>query len=65
LGILNQEYHQERHDRRSRIDYELPCIAKAEERTCNQPDYDDCSGQSEYDRLSGGTRRLSCKIRKP
>jgi predicted dithiol-disulfide oxidoreductase (DUF899 family) len=25
----------------------------------------DCSGQSEYDRLSGGTRRLSCKIRKP
>jgi predicted dithiol-disulfide oxidoreductase (DUF899 family) len=26
---------QERHDRRSHIDYELPCIANAEERTCN------------------------------
>jgi hypothetical protein len=28
LGILNQEYHQECNDRRSRIDDELPGIAK-------------------------------------
>jgi hypothetical protein len=61
LGILNQEYRQECNDRRSRIDDELPGVAKAKERTRNQPEYYDPSSQSEYDRMSGGTRRLFCK----
>jgi hypothetical protein len=55
LGILNQEYHQKCNDRRSRIDDELPGIAKTKERTCNQPEYHDPSCQSECDRMSGGT----------
>jgi len=65
LGILNQEYHQECNDRRSCIDDELPGIAKAKERTGDQPKYDDPSRQSEYDRMSGSTSRLFCKIREP
>src|SRR5262249_47462693 len=32
LSVLNQEYHQECYDRRSRINYKLPSVAKAEER---------------------------------
>jgi len=65
LGILNQEYHQECNDRCSRIDDELPGIAKAKEWTGDQPKYYDPSRQSEYDRMSGSTRRLFCKIREP
>jgi hypothetical protein len=79
LGILNQEYHQECNDRCSRIDDELPGIAKAKERTSDQPQYYASGGelcvdlirigvpsrQSEYDRMSGSTRRLFCKIREP
>jgi hypothetical protein len=30
LGALNQEHHQERHDRGSRVDHELPGVAEAE-----------------------------------
>jgi hypothetical protein len=70
LGIPRFGYSESRipsgsNDRRSRIDDELPGIVKAKERTCDQLEYYDPSGRSEYDRMSGGTRRLFCKIRKP
>ena len=65
LGILNQEDHQECDDGRSRIDDELPSIAKAEEWTGDQPKYYDPCRQSEDDRISGSAGRLFCKIREP
>ena len=40
LGILNQEHHEERNDRRPCINDELPCVAEAEERTGDDPDCD-------------------------
>jgi hypothetical protein len=41
LCALDQEDHQKGHDRRSGIDYELPCIRVMKERTGDDPDYYD------------------------
>ena len=61
LGILDQEDHQKGDDCGSRIDDELPSIAKAEEWTGDQPKcYDPCR-QSEDDRISGSAGRLFAK----
>src|SRR5215831_17167756 len=41
LGILDEKDHEKRDNRRARIDYELPCIAKMEKWACGSPDHDD------------------------
>jgi hypothetical protein len=40
LGVLDQEHHQERHDRRRRVDHELPGVAEIEQRPADQPGHD-------------------------
>jgi len=52
LGVLNQEDHQERDDRRTRIDHELPGIAEAEQRTGDHPTEDHDHGQREAERVA-------------
>ena len=37
LGVLDQEHHQERHDRRARVDHELPRVAVTEDRAGDRP----------------------------
>ena len=37
LGALDQEHHQERDDRRARVDHELPAVGKAKQRTAWRP----------------------------
>ena len=40
LGVLNQEYHQESHDGRRRVDRQLPPSRVVEHRTGDRPDDD-------------------------
>src|SRR3989344_958669 len=40
LAALDKKYHQERDDRRERIDRELPCLIVIEDRTAHGPRHD-------------------------
>jgi hypothetical protein len=40
VGILNEEDHQKRNDRRPGIDHKLPSVAVVEHRPCHRPNYD-------------------------
>jgi hypothetical protein len=40
LRVLDQEHHEECHDRGRRVDHELPAVAEAEDRTADKPDAD-------------------------
>jgi hypothetical protein len=54
LGVLNQENHQERYDRRPGVDYQLPSIGVVEYRAGERPnDYD------EYTQHKGARRAAS------
>jgi hypothetical protein len=57
LGILNQKYHQECDDRRTRVDDQLPPIAELEYRACDAPDYDHQSGDDECSGMARGSCR--------
>ena len=65
LRVLDQEHHQERHDRRAGIDDELPRVAEAEHGTADPPDDDDQRGNDERDRLAGRARRAVGETREP
>src|SRR6185437_15099657 len=56
LRRLDQKDHQKRHDRRARVDNELPGIAEAEQGTRDSPDKHDDHGQ-EKGRWSAGNPR--------
>jgi hypothetical protein len=60
LRALDQEHHQERHDRRARIDHELPRIGIVEQRAGQQPrEHDtnrDCEGPIPSDPKCGLAR---------
>ena len=46
VAILDEEDHREGHDRRPRIDDELPCVGEAEERSaCGPNDDNDAADQ--------------------
>lgn len=47
LRILNQEYHQEGHNRRRGVDDQLPGITEVKYRTQNRPNDDGAKSQSE------------------
>jgi hypothetical protein len=53
LGALDQEHHQERDDRRPRVDDELPSVGESEDRAGECPDCD--HGQRDQER----TRRAN------
>ena len=57
LCVLNQEHHQERDDRGSGIDNELPRIAEREDRSCNGPDQNDRDRERKDFRTSAEARR--------
>src|SRR5262249_45182884 len=60
LRALDQKHHQEGHDRRSRVDDELPGIAEPEQRTRDGPHDDDQYSQDEGARPAG---RVRCPFR--
>jgi len=47
LGVLDQKHHQERHDRRRCVDYQLPGIAKMKSSPNHRPHDNDCYSQPE------------------
>jgi len=62
LRILDQEHHQERHDRRARVDDELPSLREAEERAGDGPNYDQRHAECEGERLTRDTGDPSSKV---
>src|SRR5262245_13922138 len=64
LSVLDQEYHEECHDRRRRVDDELPSVAVAEEGAARSPDQDDHQGYHEGLRLSREIRGPVRQLRK-
>src|SRR5262245_9712577 len=70
LGTLNQEHHQEGHDRCARVDHELPGVRKPEDRPDAGPSDDDAEGQCERRRAAGPPgdslrERLECVTDSP
>jgi hypothetical protein len=53
LRVLNQENHQESHDRRGCIHDQLPCVGPVEHRPCDYPQQDNEYRQRECCRLAG------------
>jgi len=49
LRVLDQEDHEERHDRGRRVDDELPGVAEAEEGAADEPQGDQRHGGGERD----------------
>lgn len=50
LGVLNQKNHQERDDRGTRVDGQLPGVAEAEYRPRNYPSGDDTDSKNKHPR---------------
>src|SRR5204862_2687147 len=65
LCVLNQEHHQECHDRRSGIDDQLPRVAELEEWSGDCPDHNDKAGQDERPWSAGEVRRSLRELRVP
>ena len=59
LRVLDQEHHQERHDRRPGVDDQLPRIRKVKERSRGQPSHDQCDGQRQCRRAAALVRHPS------
>ena len=57
LGVLNQEHHQECHNRGARIDDKLPSIGIAEQRPCNGPNYHHAGSNDERRGVARSLRR--------
>lgn len=53
LRVLDKEHHEEGHDRRARVDDQLPCVGETKKRTAERPKDDDRATQDERDRFSG------------
>jgi len=53
LSVLNQEHHQERHDRGRGVDHELPGVAVSEQRPGQCPDQNQQDGRQERQRMPG------------
>jgi len=64
LRVLDQEYHQKRHDGRASIYHQLPGVAVAEYRAGRYPDSHDSEGEQECYRVAGPLRYCMCKSRK-
>ena len=47
LGVLNEEHHQERNDRRAGVDDELPGVGEMEDRAADRPKADDAERDEE------------------
>lgn len=62
LCALDQEDHQERHDRRAGVNHELPGVGKVEDWANNPPDQYDTQRQEKRFRSAGN---LGCPDRKP
>lgn len=56
LGVLDQEDHQKCDDRRTRVDDQLPCVAKVKYRSGDNPGHDDQDRENEYSRASAEVR---------
>src|SRR5581483_10588073 len=54
LGVLDQEHHQERHDRRAGIDDQLPCVGVMVMRPEQRPDDYRGASDKECDRRADG-----------
>ncbi len=54
--VLDEEHHQERHDRGAGVDDELPGVAELQERAGQGPHHEDGDGDAEGPRVAGGTR---------
>src|SRR5215813_6801563 len=52
LGVLDEEHHQEGHNRRPGVDHQLPGVAQAEGRASESPSHDDQDGEDEGQRMA-------------
>ena len=55
LRVLDDEDHEERHDRRGGVDDELPRVAEPEHGPADHPEEDDENGSGERDRVTRKT----------
>ena len=62
LGVLNEKYHQERHDRGTCVDGKLPGVGKAKERPCQGP-HDNHRDRGDKGEIAAGDSGDS--VRKP
>ena len=59
LCILNQKYHQERDDGRTRVDDKLPSIGKTKDRPGQGPNHNDQDGDAERPRTTQHVRAFA------
>src|SRR5919109_5353541 len=65
LGVLEEEHHQEGHNRRPGVDHQLPGIAEAERWAGERPAQDDQHGEDEGQRMAHRPGRLLGKASEP
>src|SRR5688572_15924457 len=65
LSALNQEDHQERHDRGCGVDHQLPGVAEAEDRTADRPRQNERGGNDKHLWPTAEARRGLGKVGKP
>ena len=65
LGVLDEEDHQESHDRGARVDHELPGIAEVKQWAGGGPGEDDENGEAEGAGVAGHACRRLCEPCEP
>jgi hypothetical protein len=65
LGVLNQEDHEERHDRRGGVDHQLPGIGEPEQRADGEPHHDQEHGHAEAGSMTRDRRNAPGESAEP